>query len=142
MTIEKRRFIRFSLDIPSFRFAENGYEKEVMIRQLSVGGCQVDWDDSDFTDEIFRLEFPLPNKNRLPLTGKVIYRLPGKWVGIKFEEISQFEQELIAVIISDSLEKAGLPLLVDPFTAPPGYVGEDARREALVEHLKEEPTLV
>lgn len=142
MTIEKRRFIRFSLDIPSFRFAENGNEIEVMIRQLSVGGCQVDWDDSDFTDDDFRLEFPLPNKNRLPLKGKVIYRLPGKWLGIKFEDISQFEQELIAVIISDSLEKAGLPLLVDPFTAPPGYVGEDARREALVEHLKEEPTLV
>mgnify|MGYP001187791279 FL=1 len=142
MTIEKRRFIRFSLDIPAFRFAEKGEEIQVMIRQLSVGGCQADWDESVFSDDEFRLEFPLPNKNRLPLTGKVIYRLPGKWIGIKFEGISQFEQELIARIISDNLESAGLPLLVDPFTAPPGYVGEDARRDAIAEQLKEETILV
>lgn len=138
MTIEKRRYIRFSLDIPAFRFGEQGEEIKVMIRQLSVGGCQVDWVDSAFDDEEFRLEFPLPNKNRLPLTGKVIYRLPGNWIGIKFEEISHFEQELLVVIIGDSLEKDGLPLLVDPFTAPPGYIGEDVRRDAITEQLKEE----
>lgn len=138
MTIEKRRHIRFSLDIPAFRFAENGAEIRVMIRQLSVGGCQLDWDNSDFPEEEFRLEFPLPNKNRLPLIGKIIYRLPKKWIGIKFEGICRFEQELIAVIIGDSLEKAGLPLLVDPFTAPPGYVGEEVRREFITEQLQEE----
>lgn len=137
MTIEKRRYIRFSLDIPAFRFDENGEGIKVMIRQLSVGGCQIDWENSEFNDDMFRLEFPLPNKNFLPLTAKVTYRLPGKWVGIKFEDISHFEQELIAVIISDSLEKAGLPLLVDPFTAPPGYVGEDVRRQVIAEQLKE-----
>ncbi|MEK7724895.1 MAG: PilZ domain-containing protein [Acidobacteriota bacterium] len=142
MTIEKRRFIRFSLDIPAFRYAEEGEELQVMIRQLSVGGCQADWNESIFPDNEFRFEFPLPNKNRLPLTGKVIYRLPGKWIGIKFEDISRFEQELLASIISDSLEGAGLPLLVDPFTAPPGYVGEDARRDAITERLREETTAV
>jgi hypothetical protein len=138
MTIEKRRYIRFSLDVPAFRFAEESKESQVMIRQLSLGGCQMDWDESVFPDDEFRLEFPLPNKNRLPLSGKVIYRLPGRWVGIKFEDISRFEQELISIIIADSLEKAGLPLLVDPFTAPPGYVGEEVRREFIAEQLKEE----
>lgn len=137
MTIEKRRFIRFTLDIPALCFSANGEEIEVMIRQLSVGGCQADWNESIFSGDIFRIEFQLPNKNRLPLTGKVIYRLQGKWVGVKFDEITQFEQELIARIISDNLESAGLPLLVDPFTVPPGYVAEDARREAIANQLKE-----
>ena len=142
MTIEKRRFVRFSLDIPTFLLSEEGEEIKSMIRQLSVGGCQADWNESNFTKDEFRLEFPLPNKNRLPLLAKVIYRLPGKWIGIKFEGICKFEQELIAQIISESLQSAGLPLLVDPFTAPPGYVGEDSRREAIAEQLKEETALV
>lgn len=137
MTIEKRRFIRFSLDIPAFLMGEEGDEVRAMIRQLSVGGCQADWSDNLFLKDEFRLEFPLPNKNRLPLTAKVIYRLPGRWIGIKFEGICKFEQELLAQIISDSLNSAGLPLLVDPFTAPPGYVEEDARRVEIAEQLKE-----
>lgn len=137
MTIEKRRFIRFSLDIPAYLMGEEGEEIRAMIRQLSVGGCQADWNESYFQKDEFRLEFPLPNKNRLPLVAKVIYRLPGRWIGIKFEGICKFEQELLAQIISDSLDSAGLPLLVDPFTAPPGYVGEESRRVEITEQLKE-----
>ena len=126
MSIEKRRFIRFSLDIPITRFMENGDTVPTYIRQVSVGGCLSDWEDNLFEGDQFRIEVQLPNKNKLPLMCKAIYRFVGKGIGIKFHEITQFERELLAQIISDSLENEGLPVLVDPFTQPPKFSEQNA----------------
>ena len=103
MSIEKRRFIRFSLDIPVTRFAENGRPFPTYIRQVSVGGCMTDWEDDVYAGDEFRIEMQLPNKNKLPIMCKAIYRFAGKGLGVKFHDISQFEQELIAQIISENL---------------------------------------
>lgn len=136
MSIEKRRFIRFSLDVPAFRYTDKGEEMEIMIRQISVGGCLVELDDTIFTGDEFRLEIPLPNKNRLPVLSKAIYRFNGHEVGVKFHDITQFEQELIASIISENLESEGLPVLVDPFTQPPRFVQEMKPKGSEIENQR------
>jgi hypothetical protein len=119
MSIENRQHLRFSLDIPTFRRAETGEQIEILVRQISIGGCLLDWGDFVLRQDDFRLEFVLPNNNRLPLYCKIIYRAVGTSVGVKFEGITRFEQELLADIISANLENEGLPLNVNPFSQPP-----------------------
>lgn len=137
MSIENRRFIRFLLDIPAVKHRDDGQSSQTLIRQVSVGGCLTDWDETAFPGDEFRLEMELPNKNYLPLMCKVIYKFEGKAVGAKFYEITQFEQELLAKIISERLENEGLPLLVDPVTLPPKFA-ERKMREAEEKRRKEE----
>jgi hypothetical protein len=129
MSIEKRRFIRFSLDIPAFRYRKNGERLKTFIYQVSIGGCLVELDETIFNGDKFRVEVELPNKNFLPLICKAIYKSPGKGIGAKFIEISQFEQELLAQVITNSLENEGLPLQVDPFAIPPTFVTANSSEE-------------
>lgn len=140
MSIEKRRFIRFSLDIPAKRYAEKGEVVETMVQQISVGGCMLGHEEPIFPGDEFRMELTLPNKNRLPVTCKAIYKFEGRGIGIKFHEICQFEQELLAEVISSNLEKEGLPLLVDPFTQPPMFINYDEQihSSALLARVEEE----
>lgn len=142
MTIENRRFIRFLLDIPAIKRKTDGQVSETVIKQVSIGGCLTDWDDVSYPGDEFRMEIQLPNKNILPLMCKVIYKFENAGIGVKFHEITQFEQELLANIISEKLENEGLPLLVDPFTMPlkPAKneveeTDERIKREELVEEV-------
>lgn len=119
MSIENRRYIRFSLDLPAYLFRSGGEVAKTLIRQISIGGCLTEWDDNVFVGDNFRLEMELPNKNRLPLVCKALYKFEGSGIGAKFLDISRFEQELLGQTISYALGNAGLPLLVDPFAEPP-----------------------
>ncbi len=121
MSIEKRRHIRFSLDIPAIRCTKYGETFEIMLHQISIGGCLAEWDESVLVGEEFRLLLPLPNQNRLPLACKTLYRFADNGIGVKFLNITQFEQELISKIISGNLETQGLPMQVDPFGVPHTY---------------------
>ena len=118
MGIEQRRHIRFSLDIPAVRYTKYGEAVETMITQISVGGCLAEWDENVYVGDEFRLLLQLPNKNFLPLACKAMYKFADNGIGAKFSGITQFEQELLARIISHALEKQGLPLQVDPFALP------------------------
>jgi len=118
MGIEQRRHIRFSLDIPAVRYTQYGEAVETMISQISIGGCLAEWDESVYVGDEFRLLIQLPNENFLPLTCKAMYKFADNGIGTKFLDITQFEQELLAGIISKTLEKQGLPLQVDPFAQP------------------------
>jgi len=118
MSIEKRQFIRFSLDIPAIRYTKYGEAVETMIRQISIGGCLAEWDENVYVSDEFRMLIQLPNKNYLPLISKAVYKFADDGIGTKFLDITQFEQELLAKIISNTLEKQGLPLQVDPFAVP------------------------
>ena len=122
MSIEKRRFIRFSLDLPAYLFRSNGEVVKTLLKQISIGGCLTEWDDNIFIGDDFRLELELPNKNRLPMLCKALYKVEDRGIGAKFLEINRFEQELIGQMISFTLESDGLPLLVDPFSEPPTFV--------------------
>ncbi len=118
MSILQRQHIRFSLDIPALRCPAFGEKIETSLPQISIGGCLLDWDENIYTGEEFRLEIQLPNRNRLPLKCKVLYRSENNGIGVKFVEITKFEQELVSTIITHSLANSGLPLQVDPFALP------------------------
>ena len=121
MGIEQRRHIRFSLDIPAIRYTKNGEAVATLITQISLGGCLAEWDERVYLGDEFRMLVQLPNKNYLPLACKAIYKFAEGGIGAKFTDITLFEQELLAKIISQTLAEHGLPLQIDPF-APPGRI--------------------
>lgn len=121
MSIENRRYVRFLLDIPAVKHRADSQPSPTLIKQVSIGGCLTEWDDSVFPGDEYRLEVQLPNKNYLPLACKVIYKFENLGVGLKFPEIVQFEQELLSDVITEKLEQEGLPLFVDPFMLPSNY---------------------
>ena len=124
MSIEQRKHIRFSLEIPAIRQVQFGESVETILHQIGIGGCLLEWDENVSISEEFRLLVQLPNRNFLPLKCKVVYSYSEDGFGIKFLDITKFEQELIAKIISYNLNKKGLPENFDPFKHPREYIGD------------------
>ena len=125
MSINQRKHIRFSLDIPAIIYSKFGEKQETRLDQISVGGCFTCWEEDIYVGDEFRMEIELPNKNYLPLNCRAMYRFDHTGIGVKFIDISEFEQELISKIIANKLELEGVPLQTDPFTSPSTFVGED-----------------
>ena len=125
MSINQRQHIRFSLDIPAIIHLKTGERRETELQQISIGGCFTGWEDDIFIGDEFRLEIELPNGNYLPLASRALYRFEHAGIGVKFIDISRFEQELITKIIAHKLEVEGVPLQIDPFSVPPTYVNDD-----------------
>lgn len=116
MSISQRRHTRFSLDIPATIITKFGERQNTVLQQISVGGCFTDWEENIYAGDEFRLEISLPNANRLPLRCKAIYRFENTGIGVRFVDVSRFEQDLIAGIISDRMEKEGLPAVPQTFS--------------------------
>lgn len=144
MSINRRKHIRFSLDIPATIQLKYGERQETVLQQISIGGCFTGWEENIYVGDEFRIEIELPNKNFLPLACKALYRFDHTGIGVRFTDISRFEQQLITKIISHKLEEQGVPLQVDPFTVPPTYVDEDSglrltdireKRDALLQRI-------
>lgn len=125
MSINQRQHIRFSLDIPATLQSKFGEKQETLLQQISIGGCFTDWEENLYPGDEFRLEIELPNGNHLPLKCKAIYRFENTGIGIRFLEITQFEQELVSRIISHRLDIEGVPFQIDAFTPPPTFVMDD-----------------
>jgi hypothetical protein len=136
----QRQHTRFSLDIPAVRYTKFGEKIETLLHQISIGGCFAEWDENVFIGDEFRLEIQLQNKNWLPLRCKALYRFENNGIGIKFTDITRFEQELIARIISDSLAREGLPMPIDPFSQPQKFAGDAAPR--LTDHRREQDEIL
>ena len=128
MTDYQRQHIRFSLDIPAVRYTKFGEKIETVLHQISIGGCLAEWDENVFTGDEFRLEIQLQNKNWLPLRCKALYRFENNGIGVKFTDITRFEQELISRIISASLAREGLPMQIDPFSQPQRFIQDPVPR--------------
>ena len=126
MSINQRQHIRFSLDIPATIYTKFGEKQETRLDQISIGGCFTGWEENIYVGDEFRMEIELPNKNFLPLHCRALYRFDHTGIGVKFVDISEFEQELISKIIAHKLELEGVPVHMDPFTLPPTFVGEDS----------------
>ena len=142
MSIIQRKHIRFSLDIPAFLRKKDGGTRTVILSQISVGGCLTEWDPGIYTGDEFRMEIELPNGNRLPIRCKAIYRFENTGVGVKFLDLTKFEQRLLSQIISARLEDEGLPAAVDVFAQPAVFPESEVlkvtdRREKREEMLEE-----
>lgn len=107
-----------TLDIPAFRYTSMGERIPTVLYQISIGGCLIEWDETIEEGEEFRMELRLADGNWLPLQGKALYHFPDDGVGIQFQDITEFEQHLIASIMSSNLEMEGIPMEVDPFSTP------------------------
>lgn len=125
MSINQRKHIRFSLDIPAVIYSKFGERQETLLQQISIGGCFTGWEENIYIGDEFRMEIQLPNGNFLPLHCKALYRFEHTGIGVKFIDISEFEQELISRIIAYKLDQEGVPLQVDPFELPPTFVADD-----------------
>jgi hypothetical protein len=135
MSIAQRQHIRFSLDIPASIFTKFGEKQETRLQQISVGGCFTGWEENIYTGDEFRMEIALPNGNFLPLHCKALYRFDHTGIGVRFIDITQFEQELISTIIAARLDAEGVPLQIDPFRTPPEFVDEnDSPRVTDIRH--------
>jgi hypothetical protein len=139
MSIQQRQHTRFSLDVPAVLFSKFGEQHLTTLQQISIGGCLTSWEENIYPGDEFRLEVELPNRNRLPLKCKAVYRFTGVGIGVKFLDITRFEQELVARVIEAQLSAEGLPLPFDPFTEP-AQVGRPVSeskltREAMLEEV-------
>lgn len=129
MKSERRRHERFPLKLSAQRIKDNKQVVELQILELSVGGCFVEWFEEAAPGYKFCLSIPRVDGNFMPLSCKVIFRFPGKGIGIQFVNINQSEQEALAEIIMDDLARKGFPA-ANPF-APP------AKKEELVPTIEE-----
>ena len=125
MSINQRKHVRFSLDIPAVLITKYGERQHTLLQQISIGGCFTDWEENIYAGDEFRLEIELPNKNRLPLNCKAVYRFEDTGIGVKFLNISEFEQSLVSKIIADRMDAEGVPLSVSPFDEPKTFKAED-----------------
>ncbi|HMQ02438.1 MAG TPA: PilZ domain-containing protein [Pyrinomonadaceae bacterium] len=126
MSSDQRQHTRFSLEIPAIIFTKSGERQDTVLQQISVGGCFTGWEENIYTGDEFRMEIQLPNRNRLPLSCRAVYRFENTGVGVKFVDISAFEQSLLSSIIREKLRSEGLPSDVDPFYRPKAFVDTDA----------------
>lgn len=130
MSIEQRKHTRFSLEIPAVIVTGDGERLDTVLEQISVGGCFAGWEENIFTGDDLRLEVWLQNGNRLPLACRTVYTFENTGIGLKFIDITQFEQSLVAGVIREKLRAEGLPMDTDPFTQPPA-VASAARLSSL-----------
>lgn len=130
MSISQRRHNRLAVDLPVFKFTKDGERLETLIYQISVGGCLIAWDDSISRGEKFRMEIQLPNGNWLPLSCKAVYCFSDDAIGVQFEDISQFEQDLLVEIMSNKLTREGIPFNFDPYAQPSTYKEHAALSES------------
>ncbi|REJ78061.1 MAG: PilZ domain-containing protein [Acidobacteria bacterium] len=125
MSINQRRHNRLAVDLPVFRFTPEGERLETLIYQISVGGCLIEWDDAVSHGETFRMEIQLPNQNWLPLQCKAVYCFTDDAIGVQFEDISQFEQDLLVEVMSNKLTREGIPFNFDPYSSPSTYEDDE-----------------
>lgn len=125
MSINQRKHIRFSLDVPAIIYTKFGEKQETRLQQISIGGCFTGWEENIYTGDEFRMEIELPNGNYLPLQCRALYRFDHTGIGVRFTDVCEFEQELISKIIAHRLEMEGVPLQIDPFMLPPTFISDD-----------------
>ena len=138
MSIEQRQHTRFSLEIPAVIHTKFGERQSTVLQQISVGGCFTGWEENIYAGDEFRLEIELPNKNRLPLACKAVYRFENTGIGVTFLDISMFEQSLVSKIIAERLRREGLPMPVDPFKQPKTFQNPATPQITDERHSKEE----
>jgi hypothetical protein len=138
MSISQRKHIRLTLDIPAFRYSRSGEKIALLLYQISIGGCFTEWDETIEPDEEFRLEIRLPNMNWLPLHCKALYFVEGDGIGVQFQNITKFEQELVAQVMSKNLAEEGFSNKIDPFAQPKTFNSTQANTAELEDRYEKD----
>ena len=59
MSINQRKHIRFSLDIPATIVNKYGERQDTILQQVSIGGCFTAWEENIFAGDEFGVAFLL-----------------------------------------------------------------------------------
>jgi hypothetical protein len=70
------------------------------ISDISLGGCYVETMGQVTIGDLIRFEVQLPTGRWMPLTGDVVYHLPGMGFGLRFRTLTESQKELIASLIN------------------------------------------
>lgn len=144
MSIEQRRHTRFSIEVPADIITSHGERQPTVLQQISIGGCFTGWEENIFAGDEFRIELPLPNGNRLPLSCRAVYRFENTGVGVRFQDMTAFEESLVAKVIMAKLHAEGLPVDVDPLMQPaamrsthgrPPTIDDRREKDAILEQI-------
>lgn len=117
MSTSQRQYTRFALDVEARVRTAAGERVEAAIADLSLGGCLFEGVWVEAAGERFGVEIRLPNGNWLPLEC-VRVRCEDDAVAVQFTDVTLFQQDLLASVISHASRKAGIPERTDLLAAP------------------------
>lgn len=112
---QQRQYFRFPLDIEARVSVPSGERMDAVVNEISLSGCYFGSVWVETAGTVFRLEIRLPNGNWLPLNCTTVHTRGG--VGARFNEMTGFEQNLLAEVIAAASRSAGAGSDVDPFAA-------------------------
>jgi hypothetical protein len=121
MSENQRKYVRFPITLQARKNSGDGETFPFVIREIGLGGCLTDWIEMSYVGEKGRMEILLQNGNWFPVNVKILYRIPDRHIGMKFLDLTLFEQEVIADLITGISEKQNVAVQ-NPFTQPPPLV--------------------
>jgi hypothetical protein len=121
MSENQRKYLRFPITLQARRNSSDGETFPFVIREIGLGGCLCDWIEMSYVGQKSRMEILLQNGNWFPVNVKILYRIPDRHVGMKFLDLTLFEQEVIASLITGVSEKQKVEIQ-NPFAEPPPLI--------------------
>lgn len=117
MSTAQREFTRFAVFIEARIRTANDERVSAVIGDIGLGGCFFDGLWVEAAGEKFGVELRMPNGNWLPIECERVRQEDGG-VGVKFIDVTLFQQDLLAGVIADAARKAGIPERTDLLAAP------------------------
>ncbi|MCW5960678.1 MAG: PilZ domain-containing protein [Pyrinomonadaceae bacterium] len=93
-----RKYTRLGVALEIYMDFTSG-RREARVSDLSMGGCFVDSIAAVSQGEKIGFELKLSPRESLRMKGEVAYVMAGIGFGIRFEDVSEFERDLIAKTI-------------------------------------------
>lgn len=94
-----------------------GERVEVAVPDIGLGGCFFEGLWVEAAGERFGVELRMPDGNWLPLDCERVRQEDGG-VGVRFVDVTLFQQDLLARVLAAAARKAGIPERTDLLAAP------------------------
>ena len=117
MSTPQRQYTRFTLEIEARIRTAAGERVEAVVSDIGLGGCFFEGLWVEAAGERFSVEIRMPNGNWLPIDCERVRQEDGG-VGVRFIEVTLFQQDLLAGVIATAARKAGIPERTDLLAAP------------------------
>ena len=98
--VEER--VQLMLDL---RWERMSGKHSARVSDMSLSGCFVETIVQVVVGELIRFEVQLPAGHWIPLTGDVVYQLPGVGFGVRFKRLSTMQRDAIASLLDYVKEK-------------------------------------